>query len=278
VIDSFDSSSSLYSTGHLYDSSKHTTNADIGIVNSTGSDLKNRYVYGDITYSGPALQRTSNVQGSISTPFSTSIPATADPVWNAGTYTSYSGGGLPVTTVTAGTSAQPTLIKVNGDFNVGGSQVFTIAAGNPAATDNTIIIWVTGSFSMSGNGKIVQAPNTKVTWYVDKDITVGGDAYPNADGYASSVNFVGVGTNNTVTLTGNSNFLATIDAPGYDVTLNGNGSYVGALIAKSLYIGGSAGFHYDEALASNGNNNSIDNYSYASWFENNSELARGVTY
>jgi hypothetical protein len=278
VIDSFDSSSSLYSTNHLYDSSKHTSNADIGIVDSTGSDLKDRYVYGDITYSGPAIKNTSKVQGSISTPFSTTIPATSDPVWSAGSYTSYSGGGLPVATITAGTSAQPALIKVNGDFKVGSGQVFTIAAANPTATDSTVIIWVTGAFAMSGNGIIVQAPNTKVTWYVDKDISVGGDAYPNVDAYASSVNFIGVGTNNAISITGNSNLIATIDAPGYNVTLNGNGSYMGALIAKTLDIGGSAGFHYDEALARNGNNSSIDNFSYASWFEDNAEASRGITY
>ena len=277
-IDSFDSSSNLYSTNHLYDPSKAQTNASIGIVDSTGSDLKGAYVGGSITYSGPAIKNTSGVQGNISTPFSASIPATSDPSWAAGTYTSYAGGGVPVASITAGTSAQPKLVKINGDFNLNGSQIFTILPANPLASDNTLIIWVTGNFSATGTGQIVQSANTKVTWYVDKDITINGTSYVNADGYASSVNFIGVGTNNTVTVTGTGDFIGTIDAPGYDVTVNGTGSFVGALIAKTLYVGGSSSLHYDEALAAKGNNNAIGNFSYASWFEDNAAVARGTTY
>jgi hypothetical protein len=276
VIDSFDSTNSLYSTNHLYDPSKRTSNADIGIVDSTGSDLKSRYIYGDLTYSGPAVKNTTNVQGSISTPFSTSIPTTSQPGWNAGTYTSYSGGGVPAA-ITAGSSTSPTLIKINGDFNLNGGSTFKIAAPSGGGTDNVAIIWVTGSFSTGGTSQIVQDPNIKVTWYVAGDITVNGNSYPNQDGYASNINFVGLGTNNSVTITGTGDFIGTVNAPGYDVTVNGDGSFVGAMIAKTLYVGGSSGIHYDEALASNGSN-SIDNFSYASWFENNAQVSRGITY
>jgi hypothetical protein len=278
VIDSFDSSSSLYSTNHLYDPSKRKNNGNVGIVDSTSSDLKNDYVGGSITYSGPAIKNTKGVVGNISTPFSTSIPAPSDPTWAAGSYTTYAGGGLPVTSITAGSSSSPTLIKINGDFKLTGGQTFTIAAPSGGGTDNAAIIWVTGSFRTGGTSQILQDPNIKVTWYVDQDITVNGTSYPNQDGYASSVNFIGVGTNNTATITGTSDFVGTFYAPGYAVQVGGNGSFVGAVIGKTLQVQGTSGLHYDEALGKTGNGGPIDNYSYASWFEDNSDVPRGNTY
>jgi hypothetical protein len=65
------------------------------------------------------------------------------------------------------------------------------------------------------------------------------------------------------------------------VTISGSGSLVGAVIGKTLNISGGAGLHYDQHLAnlwSSGGGTSLANYSYASWFEDNSDPARGVTY
>jgi hypothetical protein len=276
-IDSFDSSSSLYSTNHLYDRTKRKTNGNIGIVDSTSSDLKNDFVGGSITYSGPAIKNTKGVTGNISTPFSTNIPATSDPSWSAGTYTTYASGSVPAT-ITAGSSASPTLIKINGDFKLTGNSTFRIAAPTGGGTDNTAIIWVTGNFSTGGTSQIIQEPNIKVTWYVDKDITVNGTSYPNQDGYASSVNFVGVGTNNNATIIGTGDFIGTMNVPGYTVKVGGDGAFIGAVIGKTLEVQGTSGLHYDEALGKTGNGGPVDNFSYASWFEDNSQVSRSITY
>ncbi|HEY3603001.1 MAG TPA: hypothetical protein VGK72_13690 [Chthoniobacterales bacterium] len=278
IIDSFDSSNGLFSTNHFYDLSKHLSHADVGIVNSTGSDLKDRYVYGNVAYSGPAIKNTKNVQGTISSPFPATILNTGNPVWSSGTYTSYSGGNPPVATVTATATGQPLLIKVNGDFNVPGGAVFAInSSALNLSANQPVIIWVTGKLATSGSGVIVQDPKVKVTWYVDDDITLDGDSYHNLSGYAANMNIIGVG-NHQANISGNSNFVATLNAPGYDVSVSGNGSFVGALVGRTLDIGGSAGFHYDEAIAANGNSNAIANYSYASWFEDNADVPRGQTY
>src|SRR5262249_10715830 len=226
---------------------------------------------------GPAIKNTQGVTGNISTPFSTTIPATSDPSWAAGTYTSYASGGGPAT-ITAGSSSSPTLIKINGDFNLNGNSTFTIAAPSGGGTNNVAIIWVTGSFSAGGTAQIIQQKDIKVTWYVDQDITVNGNSYPNQDGYASSVNFVGVGANNNATILGTSDFIGTMNIPGYSVKIGGNGSFVGAVIGNNLEVQGTSGVHYDEELGKTGNGGPVDNYSYASWFENNSEVARGITY
>ena len=277
MIDSFDSSNSLYSVNHLYDFSHHLTNADIGLVDSTGSNLGKADVWGSIAYSGPAVKNATDVHGTISTPFQATIPETVAPTWASDTYTSLSGGNPPVPSVTSGTASNPTLVKINGNVKLTGGSTFTINAANSSSTDNAVIIWIQGNFEATGNSQtIIQDPKVTVTWYVDGDIKVGGTAYQNTSGYASQVNFIGLGNHN-LTVTGTGDFIGTINAPHFNAVLSGTGAYIGALIAESLDIKGSGAFHYDEVLGSNGGS-TVDNYSYASWFEDVSDVARGATY
>ena len=278
AIDSFDSSNSLYSLNHLYDPTRRRTNGDAGIVDSTGSNLGNADVWGSVAYSGPAIKKTSNVHGTISTPFQTTIPDTTAPSWTSGTYTNLPGGNPPVPSVTSGTASNPTLVKINGNVKLTGGSTFTINAANSSSTDNAVIIWVVGNFEATGNSQtIIQDPKVKVTWYVDGDIKVGGTAYQNTSGYASQVNFVGLGNHKAV-VTGTGDFIGTINAPGFDLEIGGTGAYVGAIIGKTLTFKGTGDFHYDEALGANGNSGAVGNYSYASWFEDISDVARGATY
>jgi hypothetical protein len=277
-IDSFDSGNILYSVNHLYDFAHRRTHGDVGVVDSTGSNLGNADVWGSVAYSGPAIKKAGNVHGAISTPFQTTIPDTVAPNWASGTYTSLPGGNPPVPSVTSGTASNPTLVKINGNVKLTGGSTFTINAANSSATDNAVIIWVVGNFEATGNSKtIIQDPKVKVTWYVDGDIKVAGTSYQNAGGYASQVNFIGLG-NHTATVTGTGDFIGTINAPGFDLEISGTGAYVGAIIGKSLTIKGTGDFHYDEALASNGNSGAVGNFSYASWFEDIADVPRGATY
>jgi hypothetical protein len=269
VIDSFDSSDTFKSTNGLYDPIKRQNHGDVGTQNSSNSDLRNTYVYGNVAYSGPAIKNTTNVQGTISTPFNPNIPPTSDPTWAAGSYASYSGGGNPPTTSPAntftasGTKTNPTLIKINGDFTVSGGKSFAISGG----ANTYVTIWVTGKFTTSGSGYITQNPNVHATWIVDNDITVSGDSYNNQSGRAGNVSFVGVGTNHKVTDSGSATFIGTINAPGFDVTISGSGAFSGALIGNTLTISGGAGLHYDEALGKGSGSAAIGNFAYASWFE-----------
>ena len=272
LIDSFDSSNGLYSTNHLYDPSRRQTHGDVGMNDSTGSNLKSNDVYGNVAYSGPAIKNTKNVHGTISSPFSVTIPATSNPTWSAGTYTSYA---TAPAVVTSGTSANPALIKVNGNFSLGANNTFTINPADASKTDNAVIIWVTGSFAIGGNAKVIQNSNVKVTWYVDSNINIGGNGYQNLDGYAANANFIGVGSH-TLSISGNGNFIATVNAPGYSGTLSGNGSFIGAVIALNLAFSGNPSIHYDQALG--GGSGNVNNFSYASWFEDNADVPRGATF
>jgi len=316
-VDSFDSSNPFKSNNSQYDPTKRQTNGDIGLTNTKNgnnySNLNSTYVYGSIQYSGPAIQNATHVQGGISTPFNATIPATVDPTtlaWAqtnnlpqysssqqansnltflnsaANPYTSYttSGGNAPTTTPaltftaasTSNSASSPTLIKVNGNFTLSGSNTFNVKPPSSGSGPYYVIIWVTGQFNTSGSSQIIQDPNVKVTWIVDGNITVSGSSYNNQSGLAVNTSFIGVGTGHTVTDSGNGNFIGTLNAPGYDITISGQGAFLGAAIGNTINISGSGGFHYDEHLASA--NGPVANYAYASWFEDNSDPARGLIY
>jgi len=159
------------------------------------------------------------------------------------------------------------------DFVLSGSTTFNVVNGNPPPQPGGtpapayINVWVTGQFNTSGSSQVVQANNVYVTWIVDKDITVSGSSYNNQSGRAANTSFIGVGTDNKITASGGSNFVGTINAPGYDVTVSGTGSLVGALIGNTINISGGASYHYDEHLNTNDANSAVGNYAFASWFE-----------
>jgi hypothetical protein len=279
VVDSFNSSNPFKSTGGFYDIAKRQNHGDVATTNSTGSDLRSTYVYGSVAYSGPAIKNTSHVQGTISTPFSTTIPSVSAPSWTSGTYTTYSGGGSNPPnsgTFTAGTKSSPTYIKVTGDLVISSSGQPLHIAQYDASANNQIYIWVTGKLTTSGSGYITQDSNVQVTYYVADDITVSGNSYNNGSGKAANLTIYGYGTNKKVTVSGSGTFIGEIDAPKYDTTLSGGGDFVGALITNTLTISGSGSLHFDEAL--NGGSSGVGNYAFASWFEDNSDKARSISY
>jgi hypothetical protein len=276
-----------------------------GGVSYSGTPPKN------VNASGPP----PDVMGQVSTPADVNLPMPTDPVpisgqsghytWTyqnpwSGVTTNYTfnssttwsgGGGLPkdsvgttVTSVTAsGNATSPGLVIVNGDFTVPGGNTFTInpsTTGNPPVIDSSnsyVVVWVTGKFTTSGSGLIQQSSGTHVIWIVDNDITVSGNSYNNLNGIASTDSFVGVG-NHKFTDSGSATFTGTINAPGYQGTISGSGDFTGAIAASTLTISGSGSFHYDEGLSGASGNPSIGNYAFASWFEDNSDPARGITY
>ena len=265
LIDSYNSSDPFKSTNGLYDSTKRQSHGDVATTNSGNSNLNNTYLYGSLAYSGSAVKNTTNVQGTISTPFNANIPATSDPAWTSGMWDSSVTQVTGTTILTAGTQSSPTRFKLS-QINLSGSNVLTLAA-NGDGTDSYIEIWVTGKFTTSGSAFITQDPRVHVTYWVDNDINLSGGTYLNLSGLAQDVVINGVGTGHNVTVSGSAAFVGVIDAPGFNVTISGTGGIDGALIGNSLNISGGAGLHYDEALNTNGNNSAVGNYAFASWFE-----------
>jgi hypothetical protein len=265
LIDSFNSTDPFKSTNGAYDITKRQSHGDVATTNSGNSNLNSTYVYGSLAYSGSAVKSTTNVQGTISTPFNGQIPSTSDPGWTSGMWDSSVSQVNGTVTLTAGTKAAPTRFKLS-QINLSGSNVLTLAA-NTDGTDSYIEIWVTGKMTTSGSAYITQDPKVHVTYWVDNDITLSGTSYLNQSGLAQDVTINGVGTGHKITISGGSLFVGVFDAPGYDVTVSGSGGVSGALIGNSLNISGGASWHYDEALNTGGGNSAIGNYAFASWFE-----------
>ncbi len=266
VIDSYDSSNPFKSTNGLYDVSKRQSHGDIGTLNSGNSNLNNTYVYGNLGYSGSAVKNTTHVQGTVSTPFNSSIPTLSDPNWAGGSWdSSVSQVNNSNATLTAGTQSSPAKYKLS-QITLSGNNVLTIN-GSSDGSPTYIEIWVTGKMTTSGNGIITQDPTVHATYYVDNDITLSGNAYNNQSGLAANVVINGVGSNHSVTISGNGNFVGVVDAPGFDLTISGNGAFDGAVIGNSLTMSGNAGLHYDQALNANSTTTAIGNYAFASWFE-----------
>jgi hypothetical protein len=296
IIDSFDSSNISKSTNGLYDPYKRQSHGDVGLVssakNNNVSNLRNNAVYGNLQYSGPAVKNTSptkkdptttGVQGTISTPFNTTLPATSDPTWTPDT--TYAGGQVPNSLTASGTTKEaPTRIKVTDNLSI--EHNLAISAPTPApngtpvpSQDRYIEIWVTGNYTATGQAAVTQASKVHVTWYVDGDISTAGGAYVNSSNVASNLSFIAIGSG-SITISGSGNLIGTFYGPERDVAFTGNASLFGAVVGDNLKLSSGASIHYDEALGTVDvfNSPTVSSYAYASWFEDNSDPARSIAY
>jgi len=303
IIDSFNSSNSLYSNNGVYDVTKHLAHGDVGTAHSSGSGISGgAHLYGALAFSGPAVAGANNttVSGNISSPFNPTFPATYDPVVKPGnsgyTWTNtlpvvndnWSGGGvatnltggnsLPkdssnnvITSVTATSTdpTAPTLVIISSGFTVAGGQSFTVnSANNDPNNPNYMVIWVKGKYTTSGSGIVNQAANTKVTWIVDNDITTSGNSYSNA------------GTNHA----GNTLFVqpsGTQNADGtwplaHKITISGTADWIGQISAPSASVVISGGGSVVGALiADNANISGGSGFHYDEALKGGSSLALG---
>jgi hypothetical protein len=330
LIDSFNSTNPFYSVNGKYvngqyvdgqyDVSVRESHGDVGILDSTGSNLNNGgYIYGNLTYSGPAIGgKNKNVKGTISTPFTATVPPVSAPNWTAGTYsTSLPAAvgnvitikGDPNASPPTGTPSNPLLYKVS-NLNLSGNNSSilitspTDSKGNPITGYDNVEIWVTGaggagttingvlySMSITGNNSgITQDSNANVKFYIQGNTDIAGNGIVNQSNSASNLWMYGItpndGSTSTLLIAGNGDFIGVVDAPSYNTTITGSGtngghnaySFIGAVIANTITVTGNGSIHYDEALKDLLPSMGVATYSYASWFEDNSDKARGITF
>ena len=267
IIDSFDSGDPSKSTNSLYDLTKRTTDGNVGVNDTQGSsDLRSTFVYGSVAYSGPPILNTTNVQGGVTTPFNKPVDPVLPPTWTSfnPTPTIISN----TATLTGGPASSPALYKVS-SVTVPGGKILTIAP-HAVGQESYVEIWVTGNFTTSGSGYILEQAGVHVTYHIQGDVTVSGSSFNNMSNKAEN-NIIEVinppaGVSQKVTVSGSGNFIGVLNAPGADVTVSGTGAISGALIGKTLLISGGASVHYDQALARIGGN-SGGAYTVATWTE-----------
>ena len=112
---------------------------------------------------------------------------------------------------------------------------------------------VTGNFSMSGHSFIYIAPNASLQLIVGgSTTTLSGGGVVNGTGIAANFSYIGLPSNTSVSYSGGSTFIGTVNAPEADFSISGGSDFTGAAIVKSFNDSGGSNVHYDEALAGNG--------------------------
>jgi hypothetical protein len=263
--DSFDSDDPAKSTNGMYDSSKRQSNGDIGINDSTGSDLKGMNIYGDLSYSGPAVPGTQNVHGEVITPFSENAPPVPKPAWTS--VTANMAAVTSTATLKSGPPGSPTRYKIS-SVNLSGSGTslnFTLPSGS---TKGEVEVWVPNDFSIGGGAQIVSDKGVKVKIYTEGQIVLLGNAVFNKSNVAASMQFFGVtptdGSTRSAQVGGSADFIAVLNAPAHNLKINGGGQFFGSFILRTVnMVGGNAAIHYDEALPRSGGTL----YKMASWAE-----------
>jgi hypothetical protein len=144
-----------------------------------------------------------------------------------------------------------------------------ILAPHETGAESYINIWVTGKMSVSANGYIEQQPGVHVQIFCEDDIELGGGGVVNQSNVAANLQVFGITPESgtpKVTVSGNAGFTGVLNAPEFPLEISSNGTFAGAVIAKTIKLSGSGDFHYDEALA-NFSSTGSTKYQYASWIE-----------
>ena len=249
IVDSYDSGDPAKSTNGLYDVTKRQSNADISMNDSTGANFNGMSVYGDVAYTGPAVPSTQGVKGTITTPFTQTILPVLAPTWT--TLTSNYGPVNSSKTLAFGAVGSPTRYKMS-DVKFTSSETLTVSA--PAAgTLGEVEVWVTGDIALAGSSQIIVPKGVRLTIWVQGDIKNTGGSFTNQDGVASSLIINGVtpadGAARSISLGGGTGAIVAVNAPAYDIGINGGGEFYGAFVGKSVDMGNSkTQIHYDEAL------------------------------
>jgi len=260
---------------------------NVGILNSTGSNLNNGpYIYGSLTYSGPALQgKTKNIYGTISTPFNATASQPNAPTGSALPIPAPSQNNVITINIPAGTT-QGAPVLYQGSLPQNASIVVNSPPPDPVThvqSQGYVEFSVTGDLYIAGNGStngtFTQDSHVNTAFYVQGNITLAGNSITNGSALAQNFTVYGVtpqdGSARSATVSGNGTFIGVVDAPAYDISYTGNGDVVGALLGNTLTVSGNGNLHYDEVLDSKlGFFSSAATYSFASWFEDTSNVNR----
>ncbi len=180
---------------------------------------------------------------------------TTDPIGTAGTATT-----VLCTDITL--SGSGNVIEFRGDVTL----IISASAGSQA-------IKITGS-----NSGFRVAANSSLKIYTAGDIDLTGQGIVNVSGSPKNIQIYGTSVepaaDQDIKIAGGGAFAGVIYAPNGSVTLNGDGSMWGSVVAEDITLTGNANFHYDESL---GNLNSGNPFRVSKWKELTQEDESGTT-
>jgi hypothetical protein len=259
TVDSFNSANPLYSTNGMYIASLREANGSV-VTDSTAN---------------PAINvGTANVYGKVDTgpggTVSTSGPGSVGGLgWGSGIEPGWSSGDM---NVTFPDQAAPSgwagwLAPVSGSYSVGGTNYtyklgsggytlngdFSMSGGNSLVVSGNATLYVTGNISVAGQSFIYLAPGASLSLVGGGSTTkIAGGGVVNGTGRAASFSYIGLPANTSVSYTGGSAFIGTVNAPEAAFKIAGGSAMVGAAIVNTFDGTGGAGLHFDESLGGNG--------------------------
>lgn len=252
LVDSFDSSTNAYSTGGHYDVTKRKDGGNVsvnaGINNAFNAGNAN--IYGKVAVGsggtvtvGPnggigstAWHNAGNngiESGWVTYDANVSFPAIDD---------APASGLTPLSGTVGGVGYQ--YILSGGTYDV--SQ---LSGGAFVAADSILI--VRDKFSIDSSKAIVLATNATLKVYCyAPDATVTGQGLVNP-GTGKNFLYFGMPSNTSMNFNGLVNFIGVVYAPDANIKMGGGGNAInfqGAVMGKSLTLGGGFNMHYDESL------------------------------
>lgn len=258
--DSFDSSNPLYNTGGKYDPSKRKYGGDIatnsGLTNSL--NVGNADIMGKVS-TGPGGSVAIGPNGQVGDrDWFLNNHKGIQPGWSTDdmnvdfpSITTAPSGGVPPTSGSVGTTSYEYLLPT-GTYQMPG---ISLSGNKTMRITGTVVLYVTGNISVSGNAGIEIAPGASLVLYAaGASTSIGGNGVINEGSSALNFQYWGMPSNTSIDLGGNAAFIGTIYAPEADLVLNGGGKtgaidFTGASITKTSRLMGHFSFHYDEVLA-----------------------------
>lgn len=252
-IDSFNSADPTYSSNGLYDASKRRANAVVLTDSSANPAISTGTgkIYG-YAVTGPGGTVTGSVGDIAYNATSNSFPEAGHIAQNANVQFAevaapfpYGTGTTPVSGTNSYGGTNYTYQLGTGNYNMpNGSHV----AGGQAMliTGNPTVLYINGSFSISGSGFIYIAPGASLLMYINGMGTFSGVGV-NGAGNATNCYIYGMTNCTSLTYSAANQFVGVVYAPEAAFTQSGSGGFSGSLTANTVtIIGGS--LHFDESL------------------------------
>jgi Tfp pilus assembly protein PilX len=234
--DSYDSRSPIYSENGLYKPSMIRSNGDIasaqGTINVGNANIKGRA--GTSPTGTISVGPGGYVTGGTFNDFNMEFPDVPPPY--------QSGFAVP-------NGNNPTL--TGGNYYVAGN--YSLGNNGEMLVTAPTTLYVTGNFTMNANAAITIRSNASLTLYVGGPSTTFGQVNTTAPTTAAAFQYYGLPSNTSVSIAGgNGMFVGVIYAPRADFSATGGGNNIldmqGAMVVRSLTMGGHFNMHFDEAL------------------------------
>lgn len=255
-VDGFNSRNGSYGGTNVNSTGSIATDSTNSSSGNPAANIGTGHVYGDIT-TGPG--GLISVSGS---------GAVGDLSW-ATNHTGIENSGYTNNNfnVSFPSNSPPTMVSPLSPSSIttGGSNITLLGSGNyqmssfttgnntqPMMVTGQATLYVTGNFTVQGSGFVQINPGASLTVYVGgSTTTLSGGGVINLGGYATNFTYVGLSGNTSITYSGGSAFIGTVNAPEASFTESGGSGAYGAAIVHDATVS-AAGWHYDDSLGSSG--------------------------